>query len=160
MADGSISIAVISDTHGFLRRSVVRELSDCSVILHAGDIINRSDLDELALYGSLYAVKGNCDVWIPGLEELAGVLSFTVGGVRFVMTHDEMNLPKDREPADVVVTGHTHRYREARDGGVLRLNPGSCGRSRFGSDVTMAKLTVKDGKILRVRRIDFRDEDP
>ena len=56
MEDGSISIAVISDTHGFLRRSVVAELEGCQAILHAGDIIKRSDLDELALYGSLFTV--------------------------------------------------------------------------------------------------------
>ena len=160
MEDGSISIAVISDTHGFLRRSVVAELEGCRAVLHAGDIIHRSDLDELALYGSLYAVKGNCDTWIPGVEDLAGVLTFTIGGVRFVMTHDERNLPHDLGRADVVVTGHTHRYREEREDGVLYLNPGSCGPARFGGDVTMAKLTVKDGKVLRVRRIDFRNEDP
>ena len=43
-----IRVAVISDTHGLLRRGVVREVRDCAFILHAGDIIHESDLDELA----------------------------------------------------------------------------------------------------------------
>ena len=67
-----IRVAVISDTHGLLRRSVVREVQDCACILHAGDIIRESDLDELALYGSLYAVRGNNDVWQRGVKDLAG----------------------------------------------------------------------------------------
>ena len=29
----------------------------------------------------------------------------------------------------------------------LWLNPGSCGRSRFGGEVTMAVMTVEDGRI-------------
>ncbi len=42
-----IRIGVISDTHGFLRRAVVSQLQDCSCILHAGDIVKETDLDEL-----------------------------------------------------------------------------------------------------------------
>ena len=30
--------------------------------------------------------------------------------------------------------------------GRMWLNPGSCGRSRFGAEVTMAVMTVEDGK--------------
>ena len=59
MSEKEIRIAVLSDSHGWLRRCVIREVQDCSHILHAGDIIRESDLDELALYGQLYAVRGN-----------------------------------------------------------------------------------------------------
>ena len=52
-------IAVLSDTHGLLRRCVVSELADCSHILHAGDIIRESDLDELSLYGNLGRSPGS-----------------------------------------------------------------------------------------------------
>ena len=76
-----IRVAVISDTHGLLRRSVVREVQGCACILHAGDIIHESDLDELALYGSLYAVRGNNDVWMNGVKDLAGFLRFRADGV-------------------------------------------------------------------------------
>ena len=151
----TVRVAVISDTHGLLRREVVAELSDCTHILHAGDIIRESDLDELRLLGSVYAVRGNNDVWQPGLQDLAGILRFEIAGVNFLMTHDRYDVPRNLEGVQVVVTGHSHRYSETWPDGRLWLNPGSCGRARFGGDVTMAKLELQDGKILRVRRIDF-----
>ena len=82
MNEDTIRIAVLSDTHGLLRRCVVQAVQDCSVILHAGDIIHESDLDELAVNGSIYAVRGNNDIWMPGVCDLAGILRFQIGGVR------------------------------------------------------------------------------
>jgi predicted phosphodiesterase len=89
---------------------VIREVQDCSHILHAGDIIRESDLDELALYGQLYAVRGNNDWWMQGVRDLAGVLRFRIGGVNFLMVHDRMDVPRDLNGVDVVVYGHSHRY--------------------------------------------------
>ena len=150
-----IRVAVISDTHGLLRRSVVREVQDCACILHAGDIIHESDLDELALYGSLYAVRGNNDMWQRGVRDLAGFLRFMIGGVSFFMVHDRWDVPRDLDGVDAVIYGHSHRYSEETADGRLWLNPGSCGPARFGGDVTMAKLTIREGKIACVERIDL-----
>ena len=155
MAENEIRVAVISDTHGLLRREVVAQLQGCSHILHAGDIIEESDLDELALYGSLFAVQGNNDVWYPWAKHLARTLRFQIGGVRFLMIHNRLYVPDDLEGVDVVVFGHTHCYFEEWIDGRLWLNPGSCGRSRFGEDVTMARLTIRNGKIQRVEKIDL-----
>ena len=153
--EGEIRIAVLSDTHGMLRREFVAELQDCSHILHAGDIVKETDLDELRLYGAIYAVRGNNDVWQDGLRDLAQVLRFEIGGVSFLMTHDRYDIPRNLEGVQAVIFGHSHRYSEVWQDGRLWLNPGSCGRSRFGSDVTMAKLTIRGGRITSVRRIDF-----
>ena len=150
-----VRVAVLSDTHGMLRREVVAALQDCTHILHAGDISRESDLDELRLYGSIYAVRGNNDRWLEGLGSLAGILRFSIAGVSFLMTHDPWDVPRNLEGVQVVVCGHTHRSREETIDGRLWLNPGSCGRARFGGDVTMAKLLLQDGKILSVQRIDF-----
>ena len=134
---GTVKVAVISDTHGLLRREVVAELR---------------------LYGSIYAVRGNNDLWQNGLSDLAGVLWFRIAGVSFVMTHDRYDVPRNLEGVQVVIFGHSHRYSEVWSGGRLWLNPGSCGRARFGGDVTMAKMTLRNGKILGVQRIDFEKE--
>ena len=152
----SVQIAVLSDTHGLLRREVVAELQDCSHIIHAGDIIRGKDLDELRLYGSVYAVRGNNDLWLDGLQDLAHVLRFQIAGVSFLMTHDRYDLPRNLDGVQAVIYGHSHRYSEEWKDGRLWLNPGSCGFSRFGSGVTMAKMTVEDGTIMSVRRIDFQ----
>ena len=159
MNTDEIRIAVLSDTHGLLRRRVVRELQGCACILHAGDIIHESDLDELALYGSLYAVRGNNDVFIRGLRDLAGFLRFQIGGVSFHMVHDRWDVPRNLAGVNVVVYGHSHRYSEEWIDGRLWLNPGSCGRARFGGDVTMARLTLRGGKVARVERIDLDNGD-
>lgn len=151
-----VKVAVISDTHGLLRREVVAELQDCTHIIHAGDIVQESDLDELRCYGNIYAVRGNNDLWQHGLRDLAHVLRFEIAGVSFLMTHDRYDLPRDLGNAQAVITGHSHRYSEEWIDGRLWLNPGSCGRSRFGSDVTMAKLKLQGGRILGVQRIDFQ----
>lgn len=147
------NVAVISDTHGLLRREVVQQLQGCTHILHAGDIIREMDLDELRLYGSIYAVRGNNDLWQDGLRDLAGILRFEIDGVSFLMTHDRWDVPRNLEGIQVVVCGHTHRYSEEWIDGRLWLNPGSCGRARFGGDVTMAKLALQAGKIIRVEKI-------
>ncbi|MBQ6400141.1 MAG: metallophosphoesterase family protein [Clostridia bacterium] len=153
-----VQIGVISDTHGLLRRGVVAELQDCSHILHAGDIIRETDLDELRLYGSLYAVRGNNDLWQDGLRDLAGVLRFTIAGVSFLMTHDRRSVPRNLEGVQAVIFGHTHQYSEEWLDGRLWLNPGSCGRARFGGEVSMAKLKVQDGKILKIQKICFSNQ--
>ena len=69
------------------------------------------------------------------------------------MTHDRYDVPRDLTGVQVVVTGHSHRYKEEWIDGRLWLNPGSCGRARFGGDVTLAKLRLQGGKVLDVRKI-------
>ena len=154
--DNVVNIAVLSDSHGFLHREVVAEIQDCTHILHAGDIIRETDLDELRLYGFIYAVRGNNDLWQDGLRDLAGILRFEIGGVRFLMVHDRWDVPRNLAGVQAVIFGHTHQYSEEWRDGQLWLNPGSCGRSRFGGAVTMAKIQVQSGKILSVQRISFK----
>ena len=120
-------------------------------------MISECDLDELSLYGSLYAVRGNCDAWMRGVRDLAGFLRFRIGGVSFLMVHDRRDAPRDLAGVDVVVCGHTHHYSEEWEDGRLWLNPGSCGRSRYGEDVTMAKLTLRGGRVSKVQRIVLDD---
>jgi predicted phosphodiesterase len=46
----------------------------------------------------------------------------------------------------VVVSGHTHRPALEEWEGVLDLNPGSAGPSRFGCPCTLARLRVGVGR--------------
>ena len=45
-----------------------------------------------------------------------------------------------------MIFGHTHKYQEKIVDGRLWLNPGSCGRRRFDQEITMAVMTVDQGK--------------
>lgn len=146
-------VAVISDSHGLIRPEVIRQVQDCDCVLHAGDIIREMDLDELAAYKPIYAVRGNCDT-APWASRLQGILRFELEGIRFLMVHDRRDAPRNLEDVDVIIHGHTHHYAEERAEGRLWLNPGSCGYPRFGTEVTMAILTIR-GREIHPRRIDL-----
>lgn len=137
-------IGIISDTHGLLRPEVMEILKTCDCIFHGGDINKPEILDQLRPLASIYAVRGNNDKeWAEGL---ARTLRFSIEGVEFFMTHNKKDVAWNLENAQVVIFGHTHKYLEQKIDGRLWLNPGSCGRRRFDQEITMAVMTVEDGK--------------
>jgi len=137
-------IGIISDTHGLLRPEVMEILKTCDCIFHGGDINKPEILDQLRSLASIYAVRGNNDKeWAEGL---ARTLRFSIEGVEFFMTHNKKDVAWNLENVQVVIFGHTHKYLEQKIDGRLWLNPGSCGRRRFDQEITMAVMTVEDGK--------------
>ncbi len=145
-------IGVLSDTHDLLRPEVKENLGTCEAVIHAGDVSSRKLLNELREIVPLYIVRGNADeAW--GMD-LPLSLDTEIAGIRFFVTHKKKNLPSDLSGYDVVITGHTHKYTEKRESKTLFLNPGSCGPRGLMQPVTMAVLTVLDGKVA-VERIDI-----
>lgn len=140
-----MKIAILSDTHGLLRPEVVELLKTVDVILHGGDINKQSIVDELRQYAPLYVVRGNNDKdWA---EAIPHDLTVTLGGVTFFMVHNKKEVPQDLSGVDVVVFGHSHKYLQQEQDGVLWLNPGSCGPRRFHQEITMMLAEVADGRI-------------
>ena len=140
----AVKVGIISDTHGLLRPEVLEILKSCDCILHGGDINKPEILDALRPLASIYVVRGNNDKdWAEGL---AKTLTFSIEGVKFFMVHNKRDVAWDLKDAQVVVFGHSHKYFEREIDGRLWLNPGSCGRSRFGVEVTMAVMTIENGK--------------
>ena len=95
-------------------------------------------------------VRGNNDKeWA---EHLPHDLAVQLEGLKIFMVHNKketQNLPID---ADIVVFGHSHKYFEQVIDGKLWLNPGSCGKRRFGQEISFAVLTI-EGKSYRVQKI-------
>lgn len=148
-------IGIISDTHGLLRLEVLEILKTCDCILHAGDVTRPELLDELRCLASIYVVRGNNDgEWAAGI---AKTLPFRIEGVEFFMTHNKKDVAWELGSTQVVIFGHTHSYFEKTIDGRLWLNPGSCGRSRFGQDISMAVMTVENGTY-HVDKIVFADK--
>ena len=136
-------LGIISDTHGLLRSEVVEILKSCDCILHAGDIDRPELLDELRYLGSLYVVRGNNDGdWA---QNLSRTLRFKIEGIEFFMTHNKKDVAWNLGNAQIVIFGHSHHYFEEMIDGRLWLNPGSCGRRRFGGDITMAVMEIDSG---------------
>ena len=140
-----MKIAILSDTHGLLRPQVIEQLKTADAILHGGDINRQDIVDELRQYAPLYVVRGNNDKdWAEGLLHH---LTVTLGGVTFYMVHNKKELPPDLTGVDAVVFGHSHKYVQEEKGGVLWLNPGSCGPRRFHQEITMMMAEIADGHI-------------
>ena len=138
-----IKMGIISDTHGLLREEVKERLKDCTYIFHAGDVDRPEILDELRTMGFLYVVRGNNDgYWAQNLRRS---LNFSVGNVKFFMVHDRKDAAWELGDTQVLIFGHSHKYFCQEIDGRLWLNPGSCGRNRFGGEVTMAVMTVENG---------------
>ena len=137
-------IGISSDTHGLLRPQVKEILETCDCILHAGDVNRPELLDEIRFMGNLYVVRGNNDrEWA---ENLSKTLTFTIEGVKFFMVHNKRDVAWNLEDVQVVIFGHSHRYFQQEIDRRLWLNPGSCGRRRFDGELSMAVMTVENGK--------------
>lgn len=140
-----MKLAILSDTHGLLRPEVVEQLKHADVIFHAGDINRQSIVDELRQYAPLHIVRGNNDKeWADAIPH---DLTVTLDGVTFYMIHNRKQLPASLDGVDVVVFGHTHKYVQEDQGGILWLNPGSCGPRRFHQEITMMTAELTGGKI-------------
>jgi uncharacterized protein len=149
--------AVIADTHmprrtRTLPEGLISHLQRADLILHAGDLMDPSLLEELAGYAPTRAVRGNLDPPETGLPE---TLEFEFGGVRVAMTHDSgtkrgrrSRMQRRFPEARVVVFGHSHiPWLEDQDG-LLLLNPGSPTDRRRQPDHTFALLQAEDGEVM------------
>jgi hypothetical protein len=132
----------------------VEQLRAADAILHAGDLIELSVLDDLERIGPpVHAVRGNVDS-----AELQARLPLTrivsAGGARIAMIHDggpadgRLNRLRRRFPeVDAVVFGHSHLpLHEERDGFAI-FNPGSPTERRRAPRHTMGLATVEDGRV-------------
>ena len=142
-----MKIGIISDTHGKLHPPVLELIASCDVVLHAGDVDNSQTLDQLWMHlkpnAPFYLVRGNNDRgWA---ARIAKTQRFCQAGVSFFMVHDRKDVSWDLDGVQVVVFGHSHKFTVEEIDGRLWLNPGSCGRPRFGAPLTLAVLTIEDG---------------
>ncbi len=145
---------VLADTHVPRRAKALPDgllphLEKADLILHAGDLMDPTLLDTLAVYAPVKAVRGNLD---PPDSRLPEKLEFEFGGVRIAMTHDSgpkkgrRNRMRRRFPeARVVVFGHSHIPWLEDEGGLLLLNPGSPTDKRRQPDYTFALLSIDAG---------------
>ncbi|HVJ41649.1 MAG TPA: metallophosphoesterase family protein [Dongiaceae bacterium] len=144
----TMTIGLISDTHGLLRPQAVDALRGSDAILHAGDIGNPAILEELGDIAPVTAVRGNNDLadWARRIPETVDVM---IGGITCHILHDLALLAIDPAAAgiQVVVSGHSHRPLAKRENGVLYINPGSAGPRRFTLPISVGRLHLRNGAI-------------
>ena len=131
----------------------LRLLADSDLILHAGDVVAASVLEELRGLAPLHAVHGNMDE--PALKAaLPETRVVEVEGARIGMVHEPgaaagraERLATRFPGCDAVVYGHTHLPEVTRHGSVWVLNPGSPTERRRAPTRTMIVLEVEDGRL-------------
>ena len=138
---GGVTVGLISDTHGVVHPRIAEVFADVDAIIHGGDVGGDHVLAALRRIAPVTFVRGNNDD-AAGLD----VVRVTFGGVRFLVTHILPRPSKPgkhvlrslaREPADVVVFGHSHLPHNEVIGGVRYFNPASAGPRRFDYPVAV-----------------------
>jgi len=149
---------LIADTHGLLRPQARAFLLHSDLIVHAGDIGERSLLEQLESIAPVSAVRGNNDTepWAAHLPEAQLI---DAGGLRLYVIHNlaELGLDPAAAGVQVVVSGHSHRPMLERRDGVLYVNPGSAGPRRFKLPIAIGELLICEGAI-SARIVSLTDE--
>ncbi len=131
------TIGLISDTHipsraTSIPKAVFSTFQNVDYIIHAGDLVELSVIDELEQIAPVLAVHGNMDG-----AETRGILpelnSLKIFDRKIGVIHDPdtmLGMDKMRELTqqngfDVLVYGHTHNANIKWEGKVLYINPGS-----------------------------------
>jgi uncharacterized protein len=144
-----VEIAILSDTHmprgaRRLPARCVELLRAADVIVHAGDFVSLSVVEELRSYGKLAGVHGNVD---DSDVRAALPLSMVIdaGDAKLAVIHDAgpsrgriARLRRRFPDADAVVFGHSHipLHERAADGFQI-FNPGSPTERRRAANHTM-----------------------
>ena len=153
-------VAVIADTHmprgsRRLPDECVRRLQAADLVVHAGDLVGASFLEELRRLGPpVAAVRGNMDD--PNLRQLLPARRVVeIDGVRIGVVHEPG--PREGRAARLVaafpgcaavVYGHTHEPVAERHGDVWILNPGSPTERRRAPNRSMLELHLDGGDIV------------
>ena len=145
------TVGILSDNHSDWPPHIAESLAGVDAIIHAGDIGPYRLVLDMEAIAPTTAVLGNTDGDMPINESAVA----TLGSKKFFVQHivDPHRLEallrerlKSIEP-DVVVFGHTHEPFCETLGGILFLNPGSVTRPRGGTQPSMVRMTIDNGKI-------------
>lgn len=117
-------------------------------ILHGGDVGDDAILQRLAEIAPLEAVRGNTD-HRGSAARLPDVACGALGGIDYRMTHRREDIVAGwLRQAQLIVFGHSHRPELEWRGSCLLLNPGAVGPRRFKLPLTMAIVTVAEGRLV------------
>lgn len=144
-------VGVVSDTHNNIQ-NINRVISlfnkkNVDFVVHTGDITNATSLSKFAdLNCDLFAVFGNNDRYEIGLDKVACKNNFKIQeppfeikkGNRKIAIFHEPDLIEDyliqNHDFDIILHGHTHRYRNEVINETLFFNPGESAGFQKGSN--------------------------
>ena len=161
-------VGVVSDTHNNLKNIeqiiYLFNKEEITLVVHTGDIANSKSLEKFsALNANLIGVYGNNDRNELGLNDIAIQNNFQFQEPPSLVTLCEKNIAIFHEPdkitnfllenkdVDIVIHGHTHRYRHEIVNDVLLFNPGESAGMQKGKNA----IGIINLKNLETKRIFF-----
>jgi putative phosphoesterase len=161
----STRLLLISDTHipgraRTLPAAVIAAADAADLIIHAGDWVAASVLDELEQHAEVLGVYGNND-GSDVRDRLPEVARRDIDSVRFAVIHETGDKQRRHAradaafpDADVLVFGHSHiPWDSISPGGLRLLNPGSPTDRRSQPRCTMMTAVVEDGTLVDVELV-------
>jgi hypothetical protein len=142
-----VTVAIVSDTHGYLDARIERLIHDCDYAVHAGDILGAQVLRAMhPRRETVYVVAGNNDVaekWNEAerdvVRDLPRVVEIELPAGRVVVEHGDRHghhaprhdlLRRAHPHARAIVYGHSHKIVCDCGEDPWVLNPGAAGRVR------------------------------
>ena len=158
-----MKVGVISDTHipnraKEIPEKVIELFSDAALILHAGDIVDKSVIEKLETIAKVEVVKGNMDkpdVPFP-VKKVLNVEAIRIGLIHgFGSPFGIRNrIRKEFDEIDIIVYGHSHKPYNKTENGVLFFNPGTPTDKIFALYNSVGILEIKGdsvkGQIIRL----------
>lgn len=150
-------IGLLSDTHSYLDKSILKHFETCNEIWHAGDIGDVKVLDQLKEFKPTKAVFGNIDGQTIR-KECPLHNRFMCEDVDVWITHiggyPKRYAPQIREeiikkPPNLFICGHSHILKVMYDKklSILHMNPGAAGKHGFHQVRTLLRFTIDGHEI-------------
>ncbi len=146
----TICIGVIADTHSLFDPGIARHFSGVDHIIHAGDIGNRSVIEQLEVIAPVTAVSGNVDGYEESgfqIEKIIKLNGFRIAIRRVVFEAGKLTKEGsaflDRARPDICILGHTHQSKSEWLDDTLLFDPGSAGPKRFTLPRMVGMITIR-----------------
>ena len=158
-------ILLISDTHGYIDKKIVKYANNVDEIWHAGDVGDISVSDKLKKIKPLRGVYGNIDDQKIRAEfplhnrficEKVNVWITHIGG--YPKRYNPKILEELRSnPPDLFICGHSHILKVINDKelDLLHMNPGAIGKYGLHRVRTMIQFEINGKKIENLSVIEF-----
>jgi len=145
----TVKVGVLSDTHTHINPSVAEHLSDCDLIIHAGDIGSINVIQQLQkMSNDVVSVRGNNDTeqqWLAeehkDLQNIPQIAEVELPGGNIVVTHGDEHfsdydvwhekLRNNFPTAKAIIYGHSHKLVVDSNAKPWVINPGAAGETRI-----------------------------
>ncbi|MCH7784263.1 MAG: metallophosphoesterase family protein [Bacteroidetes bacterium] len=159
-------ILLLSDTHNYIDKSILKYIRKSDEVWHAGDIGNLQVTDTIKNLKPLRAVYGNIDNAEVRTEfplqnrfmcEKVDVLMIHIGG--YPGRYNPSIRPEIySNPPRIFISGHSHILKVMNDKktGLLHMNPGAVGKYGLHKVRTMLRFEIDGAKIENLEVIEFK----